>query len=255
MNNYNLEEERILNKFSKIAKFNTTMVENMQTLSSMNNYYKWLASILRPYIGKRVLDVGCANGNLSQFFLNKELNVGLDISPEYLKLVSERFKGTNYKTYLADAANIKQMTPLKKFKFDTAITMNVFEHIKDDVQAFKNVYEVLEPGAHFLVIVPAMSQLYAILDYEGGHFRRYNKKVLAGKLKAAGFKIIQARYINVAGAIGWYVNYTLMKKRLFSKGTFGLYNKLVPLFKFTENLIKFPFGMSVIVVCQKPLKL
>ena len=245
-------EEKTLDKFSKIARFNTTMVENMETLSSMNNYYKWLTSTIRPYVGKKVLDVGCANGNLSQFFLDREV-VGMDISPEYLKMINERFKNAkSFKTHLIDAGDSKQMSQLKKYKFDTAITMNVFEHIKDDVSAFRNVFDVLKPGARFIVIVPAMRQLYAILDYEGGHFRRYNRKDLTEKLKLAGFKTVRSRYINVPGAVGWYINYTLLKKRLFAKGTFALYNKLVPLFKLTESIIKFPFGMSVIAIAQKP---
>lgn len=252
MNKFQLDEELTLEKFSKMAKFNTTMVENMQTLSSMNNYYKWLASVVSPHVGKKVLDVGCANGNLSQFFLDRSL-VGIDISKDYLKIISERFKNArDFKTHLIDASNPKEMAVLKKYKFDTAITMNVFEHIKDDVSAFKNVFQVLEPGAKFIVIVPAMKQLYAILDYEGGHFRRYNRKDLTSRLKAAGFNIIRSRYINVPGAVGWFINYTLLKKKLFAKGTFGLYNTLVPLFKLTETIVKFPFGMSVIAIAQKP---
>lgn len=249
------DEEKRLKKFEKIAKFNSTLVENMQTLSSMNEYYRWLAGVLRKYVGKRkrVLDVGCANGNLTQFFLDKEFILGMDISQDYLDAVKKRFKdNANFHTALVDASNAEQMLKLKKGNFDMAITMNVLEHIKDDVSAFRNVYSALVPGGRFLIIVPAMSALYAILDYEGGHYRRYDKLEIKRKLRAAGFNIVKVRYLNVPGAIGWYVNYTLLKKRLFSKGTFGLYNKLVPFFRFIENLIEFPFGMSVIAVAEKP---
>jgi SAM-dependent methyltransferase len=168
-------------------------------------------------------------------------------------MIQERFKNAkNFSTFLIDASNPKQMEKLQKFEFDTAISMNVFEHIKDDVSAFKNVFNVLKPGAHFMVIVPAMKQLYAILDYEGGHFRRYNRKDLTSRLKVAGFQIVHSRYINFPGAVGWFINYTLMKKRLFAKGTFKMYNNLVPLFKLTESIVKFPFGMSVIAIAKKP---
>ena len=253
MEDYKKKEEERFKEFSKFAKFNTTMVENMQTLSAMNNYYNWLADIIKPYAGNRILDVGVANGNLSNFFLDKELLLGLDVSQDYLEIVKKRFNGkTNFKTYLSDASNAKTMAPLKKYKFDTAITMNVLEHIKDDQKAMKNVYDVLEPGAHFLIIVPAMNFLYAILDFEGGHFRRYTKTELSSKLKKAGFNIIKMHYINFPGAVGWYLNYVLLKKKLFAKGTFKLYNNLVPVFRATESVIKFPFGMSVIAIAQKP---
>jgi len=229
------------------------MVENMQTLSAMTNYYNWLADTIIPYSGQRVLDVGVANGNLSNFFLDKEFLMGLDISEDYLKIVRKRFAGkTNFKTVLADASDTQAMADLKKYKFDTAITMNVLEHIEDDQKAMKNVYQILEPGAHFLIIVPAMNFLYAILDYEGGHFRRYTKTELGSKLRNAGFKIIKMHYINFPGAVGWYFNYVLLKKKLFAKGTFKLYNNLVPIFRAVESIIKFPFGMSVIAIAQKP---
>jgi SAM-dependent methyltransferase len=130
--------------------------------------------------------------------------------------------------------------------------MNVLEHIKDDQKAINNVYQILEPGAHFLIIVPAMDFLYAILDYEGGHYRRYTKSELSMKLKRAGFQIVKMHYINFPGAVGWYFNYVLLKKKLFAKGTFKLYNSLVPIFRLVESIVKFPFGMSVIAIAKKP---
>lgn len=247
-----MNEQERLKKFAKLAKFNSTLVENMETLSRMNKYYWWLSDCLRPYTGKRIIDVGCANGNLTQFFLDRELVVGMDISEEYLKIIKDRFKDkTNFKTELADASNMRTMSKLKKYRFDTAISMNVFEHIKNDIQAFRNVYNILVPGGRFLIIVPAMNMLYSILDYEGGHYRRYGKLEMKRKLKKAGFKIEKCYYFNLPGATGWFVNYTLLKKRLFDQGTFSLYNKLVPLFRFIESILKFPVGMSVIAVARK----
>ncbi|MBM3247388.1 class I SAM-dependent methyltransferase [Candidatus Pacearchaeota archaeon] len=250
---FKIREQKRFLEYSKFANFNTTMVENMQTLSSMTNYYNWLSDIIRPHAGQRILDVGVANGNLSNFFLDKDFLMGLDVSQDYLEIVKKRFAGkSNFHTFLSDASDANKMMALKKYKFDTAITMNVLEHIEDDSLAIKNVYNVLEPGAKFLVIVPAMNFLYAILDFEGGHFRRYTKQELGLKLKRAGFKIIKMHYINVAGALGWYLNYVLLKKKLFAKGTFKLYNNLVPLFRVVESIVKFPFGMSVIAIAEKP---
>lgn len=241
-----------LSEFEKIAKFDSTLVENMQILSSMDNYYKWLAGVLRKYSGRKVLDIGCANGNLTNFFMDKELIMGVDYSKDYIKQIKERFKtAKNFKSEVIDITDIKKAKSLKKYKFDTIITMNTYEHIKDDILAFKNTYEVLDKGGRFLIIVPSLMWLYSILDYEGGHFRRYTKEEMVMKLKIAGFKIEKAFYINVAGALGWYTIHVLMKKRIYSPGTFSLYNSLVPAFKFCENIISPPFGLSVVVVARK----
>ncbi len=239
-------------KYNGIAKFDSTLVENMEILSSMNDYYKWVSEALRKYSGDRILDIGCANGNLMQFFLDKELVVGADYSSDYLKQIRARFKEKkNFKAIEFDAVDSKKSKTLKKYKFDTIITMNTFEHIKDDQKAFNNSYQILEKNGRMLVFVPAGMWLYSILDFEGGHYRRYNKEELAGKMRKAGFLIEEIFYINIAGALGWYVNHVLRKKRIYSPGTFKVYNALVPLFKLFESLVKAPFGLSLIAIGRK----
>ena len=207
---------------------------------------------MRKYAGKRILDFGCGNGNLSAFFLDKELLVGLDYSEDYIRRFNERFKGKpNVKSILMDATDKKAADAIKKYKFDTIITMNTLEHIKNDQPAFDNAYRILEKGGKFLIIVPAMGFLYSILDYEGGHFRRYTTSEISQRIKKAGFKIKRLHYFNLPGALGWYVINVLMKKRIYSKGTFGLYNSLVPVFKLCETIVRPPFGLSVFCVAEK----
>ncbi|PIN88434.1 hypothetical protein COU61_04930 [Candidatus Pacearchaeota archaeon CG10_big_fil_rev_8_21_14_0_10_35_13] len=238
--------------YEKVAKFDSTLVENMEILSSMDNYYDWITSWMRRFSGKRILDLGCGNGNLTNFFRDKELVVGLDYSKDYIKIFDDRFKGVkNFSSALVDATDEKAMLALKKLKFDTVITMNALEHIPNDQPAFDNVYKLLDKGGRFVIVVPAFGFLYSILDYEGGHFRRYTKKEIVLRLKKAGFKVEKIHYMNFAGAAGWWLIHKMMKKRIYSKGTFGLYNSLVPTFKFFENLIKPPVGLSVFAVARK----
>ncbi len=244
--------EANLKSFEKIAKFDSTLVDNMEILSSMDNYYKWIGSLMRKYAGRKVLDFGCGNGNLTPMFLDKEIVVGLDYSKNYVKMYSERFKGSkNVKAVLGDATDKKAADELKKYKFDTIITMNTLEHIKNDQLAFNNAYRILEKGGRFIIIVPAMGFLYSILDYEGGHFRRYTVPEIAERVKKAGFKIKRLHYFNLPGALGWYLINVLMKKRIYSQGTFNIYNSLVPLFKAFENVVRPPFGLSVFCVAEK----
>ena len=163
-----------LRKYEKIAKFDTTLVENMSILSNMDKYYSWISSALKKYAGKRVLDIGCAQGNLTQFFLDKELIMGTDFSKDYIKQINLRFKGKkNFKSLLLDITDSKSTMKLKKNKFDTIVTMNTYEHIKNDALAFKNAYNILEKNGRMLVFVPAGLWLYSILYFEGFHFRRY----------------------------------------------------------------------------------
>ena len=56
-------KEMDLSAYKKIANFDSTLVENMEILSSTNNYYAWLASLLRKHCGNKLLEIGCGNGN------------------------------------------------------------------------------------------------------------------------------------------------------------------------------------------------
>jgi len=241
-----------LKDYEKIAKFDSTLIDNMEILSSMDNYYKWIGSLMIRHAGKRVLDFGCGNGNLTPMFLDKEIVVGLDYYKEYVKMYGDRFKkNKNVSAVLGDATDKKTADELKKNKFDTIITMNTLEHIKDDQLAFDNAYRILEKGGKFIIIVPAMGFLYSILDYEGGHFIRYTTGEIRDRVKKAGFKVKKLHYFNFPGAVGWYLIHVLMKKRIYSKGTFGLYNSLVPIFKAVESVIRPPVGLSVFCVAEK----
>ena len=81
-----------LSEYKKIAKFDSTLVENMEILSSMDNYYSWVGGVMKKYAGKRILDIGCGNGNLSNIFLDKEFVLGADYSKNYIKQINARFK-------------------------------------------------------------------------------------------------------------------------------------------------------------------
>lgn len=243
-----------LSSYEKVAKFDSTLVENMEILTSMDNYYKWIASEVRKYSGKRVLEIGCANGNLTELFLDKELIAGADYSKDYLATIKKRFGSKkNFISFFFNATDGAAAEKLKKYKFDTIITMNTFEHIKDDDAAFRNAFNILENGGRMIVFVPAGMWLYSILDYEGGHYRRYTKKELAEKLRKAGFILEEIKYINLAGALGWYFNHVLLKKRIYSPRTFKVYNSLVPFFKFSEKVVLPPAGLSVFAVGRKKI--
>lgn len=241
-----------LSRYHCIACFNSTLLENMGILSSMKNYYNWIGSEFKKYAGKRVIDIGCANGTLTSLFVDREFLMGADYYPPYVKQFNKDLKKyKNVSSTVVDATNKKQMLALKKNAFDTVISMNTYEHIKDDQAAFDNAYALLERGGRMIILVPAGMWLYSILDFEGGHFRRYSRPELLEKMRKAGFRIEESHYMNVPGALGWYVMHVLLKKRIFSTGSFNLYNKLAPLFRLVEQFIRPPFGLSVIAVGKK----
>ena len=212
--------------------------KNFEQLADAVRYYRWFAEVVSPWVGNRVLDVGCGYGNVTTNFLDRPYIHGIDIDQENI-------------AELADITQQETVTRLAKKYFDTAIAFNVLEHIADDLGATKNIFTILEPGGHFIMLVPAFNWLFSPYDKAVGHFRRYTKASATRQAQNAGFRVVHAQYFNALGALGWLWTYTLLKKDEPGEGAVKLLEFLVPLLKRIERALPMPLGISVIVVGRK----
>lgn len=94
---------------------------------------------------RRVLDVGCGDGQLSRVFHEEgaALVVGVDPTWNQLTVARERAGGPVYAR--AGAAQL----PFPGASFDVVVACLVFEHIRDVDAAIAEVARVLEPGGRF----------------------------------------------------------------------------------------------------------
>ena len=120
----------------------------------------------------------------------------------------------------------------------------------------KFFYDILEPNSRLLIKVPAHMFLFSKIDEASLHYRRYNKKELKNKLLEVGFKIEECRYMNMAGAILYFLKGKVLNKEeyfanVISENKFDLINKLVPLLEFFEKFFPVFWGLSVIAVAKK----
>ena len=58
-----------------------------------------------------------------------------------------------------------------------------------------------------------MHSLYGEIDRAIGHLRRYEREELTGKLRRHGFAVELARYVNLPGVLGWYLNSRLLRRQ------------------------------------------
>lgn len=158
--------------------------EVLKTFALTHNYNKWIVDLLRPFIGKNILEVGCGIGNLSRHLKNLGKLSCLDKSEYFLQHMKIDYPELNF--YHLDISDTK-VRSLKGEKFDTIICVNVLEHIEDDEMALFNMYHILNQDGRLLLLIPAMPALYNILDARLGHFRRYDKEALEKKIIKVGF--------------------------------------------------------------------
>jgi SAM-dependent methyltransferase len=138
----------------------------------------------------------------------------------------------------------------RSYRIDSVICFNVLEHIERDETALRNIYNLLEPGGRFLLLVPSHPWLYGSLDQHLGHRRRYRMKGLRNILEATGFKVIHLKYFNRIGILGWFLNGKILRRKRLSSFQLRIYNLLVPIFKL-ETFFPFPFGTSLLAVGEK----
>ncbi|MCS7039111.1 MAG: methyltransferase domain-containing protein [Anaerolineae bacterium] len=226
-------------------------------MANVARYNAWIARELAPYAGQRVLEVGCGIGNMSDYFLERELLVCMDMMPTHVELLRQRYRRhPNVVTCVGDITDPTTVTGLRAYRFDTVLCLNVLEHIADDGAALAHMYDLLQPDGRLLLFVPAGTYLFGTLDLALGHYRRYERHTLAPLVQKAGFVIERLGYLNLAGILGWWLNSRMLGRHLLPEGQLRLFNGLAPLFIAAERLIRsvwdVPLGQSLLCVARRP---
>jgi SAM-dependent methyltransferase len=211
--------------------------------------------MMRPYLGRRVLEIGCGTGNITGLLscgggCRREV-LGVDVHPGYLARAREKNRGipgVRFKRVDLD----RGLKPLRTFRPDTILCVNVMEHIREDVPLFVECFRLLPPGGHLLLFVPAMQSLFGSMDVTYGHFRRYSRRELESKMRIAGFRAASCRYLNLLGILGWWWNGKVLRRPIVPKGPMMLYDRIVAVTRHFERFLPRPIGLSLFCAGRKP---
>jgi SAM-dependent methyltransferase len=226
----------------------TSGSSTLEVMEGAQQYNRWIFDRVQHGLGRRVLEIGCGTGTITSFLVERELVVGIDVVDGYVRSTTKRYRGR--RNIIIRRHDLTQsIEPLRGYRFDSALSVNVLEHIADDVAAITAVYRLLEPGGTFTVLVPCHPALLGRFDHDIGHHRRYTKGELRGKLEASGFRVERIRRSNPLGALGWLVNVRLLGQRQL-RGT-NLFDRLVPALAVLDS-VELPLGLSLIAVARKP---
>lgn len=165
--------------------------DNLEIMAEAINYNSFLLSLVRRHIGQEfeVLDIGAGIGTFATALHNEGHHV-LCFEPDP--------KQAEYINSIGLPV-IKKLEDLKPSSLDFIYSLNVLEHIEDDLNSLKQWFHLLKPGGRVLIYVPAFQLLYSSMDRKVGHFRRYSKNDLTTKSRAAGFNVILAKYVDTLG--------------------------------------------------------
>ena len=213
-------------------------------------YRQWEFDLVAPFLGRTVLEVGSGFG----YFAEKLAEAGLDRL--VLSDPDQRCVASLRRRY-ADRADVEVVKVALPGRLDigdpveSAVAMNVLEHIDDDAQALREVAAVIVPGGRIVLWVPAYMQLYGAFDRKIGHFRRYTPATISATVERADLSVRHVRPVNMLGAIAWWLAIRRARAGRPHPKLVWLYDNLVVSASRTlEKLVRPRFGQSVLCVAE-----
>jgi glycosyltransferase involved in cell wall biosynthesis len=239
-------------RYAASSRIYTVDAEGGEILDRMNRaprFNKWMADVIRPYVGDRVLEIGAGIGNISTHIMPRTVYWATDVQQHYMDyLVGLRSTRPYMRVGYTDAERAETF-PRGQF-FDSVICLNVVEHVPDDLGALRNIWNVLEPGGRAIILVPCWPDLYSTLDEVLGHCRRYTEEQLAAVSAQAGFHVEQILKFNRPGVVAWWLNGRILKRRTFGLGQIRVLNILTPIFRLVDSWLPLP-PLSIIAILRK----
>ena len=222
----------------------------LDAMAEARNYCRWIMRYFAPYLGERVVEIGAGTGTFSELLLSSERTVGLvlfEAARNLFPLLRQRFADRNVRLHGGAFDPLALDAPA-----DSIVLVNVLEHILDDAALLSQVHQSLRPGGSLLLFVPALTWNYGSLDKAFEHHRRYSKGGLVKKLRAAGFRVEQARYVNIIGIASWFFAGKVLRQSTLRPAQVRWYDRWVVPWSFKlEQICEPPLGQSLLVVAVK----
>ncbi len=200
-----------------------------------------------------ILDVGCGTGANLELLSDFGDASGVDVSAEAVSFCHARGL-ENVKQAIAEAL------PFADNSFDAATSLDVIEHLDDDVAGLKEIRRILRPNGRVLIVVPAFMFLWGVQDDVSHHRRRYTMAGLRKAVTKAGFEIERASYWNISFFFPTLLGRILMRAsgvRPESEAnlTPGFLNRMLGAILGAETALlrhfNFPFGVSIACVARR----
>lgn len=224
----------------------------LDAFSDAKRFNRWMADTIRPYVGRSVLEIGAGMGNLTRQLVGRRKRyVATDIDPEHMaRLSATLWHRPNLEVRRCDLAAAGDFDSLEG-AVDTAICLNVLEHVSQAGAGARNLFRVLEPGGCAIVLVPQGQWAFGKIDEALGHVKRYSPAELRAVLQDAGFHVERILEFNRISLPGWYFNGKVLGKSTISPFQLRQFNRTVWLWRRIDRFL--PWGpASIIAIARKP---
>lgn len=228
------------------------LLDDLTQMAAARRYIAWQYNLAAREVGRQVVEVGCGTGNFTGLLLQRAEVIAVDSEPECVRRVRARYPDEPNLRVECCGPPDEAFFELRRFEPDSCVSLNVIEHIANDVEALAAMASILPAGAPIVLLAPAFEALYGDIDYRLGHYRRYTRRTLSQVARGAGLHVESTRYLNLPGFFGWWANSRLFRRQSQSATQIAFFDRfVVPVASRIERIVTPPFGQSVLAVLRK----
>lgn len=224
----------------------------LEAFANARSFNRWMADTIRPYVGDSVLEIGAGIGNLTrQLIAKRNRYIATDIDAEHLaRITRSLWHRPNLEVRRCDLARPDDFDDFEE-SVDTAICLNVLEHVPDADAGARNLYRALAPKGRAIVLVPQGQWAYGRIDEALGHVQRYSKQQLRERMERAGFEVEQILEFNRISMPGWYLNGKVLGRSSISPFQLRQFDRTVWFWRMVDRWLPWS-STSIIAICRKP---
>jgi 2-polyprenyl-3-methyl-5-hydroxy-6-metoxy-1,4-benzoquinol methylase len=148
-----------------------------------------------------IFDAGAGYGQYT-YFMAKNLMpaeiYAVDVKEEWIKDCRNFFSAKKIDNVSFAVEDLTEINHTRRF--DIIVSVDVMEHIEEDVKVFNNFYNALKPGGYLLINTPSVfggSDVHSSdeISFIEEHARDgYSYEDLSWKLKPIGFNVYKSKY-------------------------------------------------------------
>jgi SAM-dependent methyltransferase len=231
----------------EMSSIDEELLATLHSLEGAPVYLEWLVSLVAPHMHGEIAEIGAGTGTLTGRLGEFGRVTAFEPSESSFDVLRDRYVGDDRIDVVRGGYE-----DVGRDKFDSALLSNVIEHIENEPDALRTIWDALKPGGVVVFIAPAHAMLMSEFDRRIGHHRRYRANPFARRLEAAGFEVVSASYINPIGAIGWFLIARVLRLDPTANRFLSLYDRFVtPMSKALTPLTARAFGQSVVAVARR----
>ncbi|HEX6097602.1 MAG TPA: methyltransferase domain-containing protein [Thermoanaerobaculia bacterium] len=205
---------------------------------------RYLASHIRPFLGRRVVEVGAGLGTTTVSLWSPAVTrwVCLEPDPVLADVICRA---------LPSCVVLNGTLADLRESFDTILYVDVLEHVEDDAAELARAAARLEPGGHLIIAAPAWQRLMTPYDRAIGHHRRYDRHSL-DRVMPSGLVSVKSAYLDAAGLLASAGNRYLLQSAMPTRRQILFWDRvLVRASRVLDPLLRYRVGRSLLEVRRK----